>query len=115
MSYVDVMVAAVPTAHKEKYLEHARQVAPLFKEAGATSYREAWGVDVPDGEVTDFKRAVQAKPDETVVVGHITWPDRAARDAAWEKLMKDSRMSGMEMPFDGKRMIYGAFEIALDL
>jgi len=73
------------------------------------------GVDVPDGKVTDMKRAVQAKPDETVVVGYITWPDRATRDAAWEKLMKDTRMSSMEMPFDGKRMIYGAFEIALDL
>lgn len=115
MSYVDVMVAAVPTANKEKYLAHSRGVAPLFKEAGATSYREAWGVDVPDGKVTDMKRAVQAKADETVVVGYITWPDRAARDAAWEKLMKDSRMAGQEMPFDGSRMIFGGFDLALDL
>jgi len=104
------MVAAVPTANKEKYLEHARITAGYFKEVGATKVVETWGAEVPDGKVTDFKRAVQAKPDETIVFSWITWPDKATHDTGWEKLMQDPRMQKMEMPFDGKRMIFGGFE-----
>lgn len=109
MSYVDGFVAAVPTANKATYLAHARKAGAVFKEYGATGYVETWGDDVPPGKVTDFQRAVQAKEDETVVFAWITWPDKAARDAAWAKMMKDERMSDQDMPFDGKRMIYGGF------
>ena len=59
--------------------------------------------------LTDFHRAVQAKPDEAVVFSWITWPDKATRDQAWSKSMEDDRMKNMQMPFDGKRMIYGGF------
>lgn len=114
MSYIDGMVAAVPTANKEAYLAHARQSAALFKEHGATQCVECWGDNVPEGKITDFRRAVLAQPDETIVFSWITWPNKAARDAGWEKLMKDERMMGMQMPFDGKRMIYGAFEPILE-
>lgn len=114
MTYVDGMVAAVPTANREAYIAHARQAAALFREAGAISCAETWGVEVPRGEVTDFHRAVQARPDETIVFSWIAWPSKAARDAAWEKLMADERMSMAEMPFDGRRMIYGGFESLLE-
>ena len=110
MSYVDGMVAAVPTARKKEYAEHVRASAALFKEFGASECVDTWGDNVPEGKVTDFRRAVQARPDETIVLSWITWPDKAARDAAWEQLMQDPRMAKMEMPFDGKRMIYGGFE-----
>jgi uncharacterized protein YbaA (DUF1428 family) len=42
-------------------------------------------------------------------------PSRATRDAGWKKVMADPRMSpeAMKMPFDGKRMIFGGFEILL--
>lgn len=71
---------------------------------------EAWGDDVPDGKVTDLKRAVQAKPDETVVFSWCEYPDKATRDAANEKMRSDPRMAEMgEMPFDGKRMIFSGF------
>ncbi len=115
MSYIDMTVMAVPTAKKDAFLAHSRAVDPLFREAGALSVTETWGSDVPDGKVTDFKRAVQATADETVAIGWITWPDKATRDAAWEKLMKDERMMSVEMPFDGKRMIFGGFEVVLEL
>ena len=62
----------------------------------------------------DFKRAVQAKDDETVVFSWIEWPDKATRDAGMEKMRNDSRMTG-PVPFDGKRMIFGGFVPALDL
>lgn len=115
VSYVDMTVMAVPIASKDAYLAHSKAIDPLFREAGALSVTEAWGTDLPDGKITDFKRAVQATADETVALGWIVWPDKATRDAAWEKLMQDQRMMAVEMPFDGKRMIFGGFEVVLEI
>jgi uncharacterized protein YbaA (DUF1428 family) len=115
MSYVDGVVAAVPTANKVSYLAYARACAEIFKEHGATKYVEAWGDDVKDGKVTDFNRAVQKTAEETVVLAWISWPDKAVRDAGWAKMMQDPRMRDMAMPFDGKRMIYGGFETLLEV
>jgi uncharacterized protein YbaA (DUF1428 family) len=113
--YVEGFVLAVPTANKEKYRKHAESAVPMFKEFGMTRMVEAWGDDVPDGKVTDFKGAVQAKPDETVVFSWIEYPDKATRDAASEKMMSDPRMADMgEMPFDGQRMIFSGFDPIVD-
>lgn len=113
--YIEGFVVAVPTANKEKYCAHAESAVPIFKEFGMTRMVEGWGDDVPDGKVTDFKRAVQAKDDETVVFSWCEYPDKATRDAANEKMMSDPRMAEMgEMPFDGQRMIYSGFDPILD-
>ena len=87
----------------------------LLQEYGATRIVEGWGNDVPDGKATDFKRAVQAEPTETVVLTWIAWPSKEIRDAANEKLRKDPRaqMSG-DLPFSLSRMIYGGFEVLHD-
>jgi uncharacterized protein YbaA (DUF1428 family) len=116
MPYVDGFVAAVPAANKEAYRRHATEAAPLFKEFGATRVVEAWGDDVPDGDVTDFKRAVKAKDDEVVVFGWFEYPSKEARDTANKKMMSDPRMKNMgeAMPFDGQRMIYGGFAPIVD-
>ncbi|MGF1543218.1 MAG: DUF1428 domain-containing protein [Parvularculaceae bacterium] len=116
MTYVDGFVAPVPTANKDAYLKHAELAASVFKEHGAVSVVESWGDDVPKGEVTDFHRAVAAKDDEAVVFSWVTWPDKAARDAGWKKVMDDPRMSPEQnpMPLDGKRLIYGGFERILE-
>jgi uncharacterized protein YbaA (DUF1428 family) len=89
-------------------------VAPIFKEYGATRLVEYWGDDLPDGKVTDFKRAVKAEADENVVFSWVVWPSKAVRDATSKKLMEDPRMKPEDMPFDGKRLIYGGFELLLD-
>jgi uncharacterized protein YbaA (DUF1428 family) len=115
MSYIDGMVASVPTANKEAYLAHAKTASTVFKEYGALSVVETWGNDVPEGKLTSFPLAVQRKADETVVFSWIMWPDKSTRDAGMAKSMEDKRLRAVEMPFDGKRMIYGGFEVVLNV
>jgi len=116
MAYIDGFIAAVPTANRQAYISHAGDAAPLFRELGATRLVECWGDEVPDGKLTDFKGAVQAKDDEVVVFGWFEFPDKAVRDASQQRMHSDPRMAGMgaAMPFDGKRMIFGGFEPLLD-
>ena len=116
MTYVDGFVAAVPTKNKEKFIEHARIAADVLKDAGAIQIRECWGDDVPDGEVTSFPMAVKKKEDETVLFSWIVWPDKSVRDAGMKKMMEDPRMQpdANPMPFDGKRIIFGGFEVVLE-
>ena len=116
MGYADGFVVAVPTGNKEAYRAMAAKAASVFKEYGATRVVEAWGDDVPDGKVTDFKGAVKAEKDETVVFSWIEWPSKQSRDDNWKKIMEDPRMQPdhANMPFDGKRMIYGGFAPLVD-
>ena len=115
MSYIDGFVIPVRADKKDAYRELAAKAAPIFKEFGATRIVECWGDDVPDGKVTDFKGAVKAEPGENVVFSWIVWPSKEVRDAGNKKIMEDPRMKmGDDMPFDGKRLIYGGFEILLD-
>jgi uncharacterized protein YbaA (DUF1428 family) len=115
MTYVDGFVAAVPTANRDAYRKHAEVAAAVFKEHGALSVVECWGEDVPEGKVTSFPMAVQRKDDETVVFSWIDWPSRQVRDEAWKQVMSDPRLQPdtNPMPFDGKRLIYGGFEMIL--
>lgn len=112
--YVDGCLVPVPVGNKEAYREMAVKTAALFKEYGATRVVEAWGDDVPDGKVTDYKGAVKATGDEKVVYSWIEWPSKEVRDEGWKKIMADSRMHAGTMPFDGKRMVYGGFAPIFD-
>ncbi len=115
MAYIDGFVIAVPTANKQKFIEHATDADSMFIEMGATRVLECWGDDVPTGKTTDFRMAVKAKDDESIVFSWIEWPDKATRDAGMAKMMDpdniDPRMDPQKnpMPFDGGRMIYGGF------
>lgn len=121
MPYIDGFVIAVPTANKDKFIAHANKGDSVFKELGATRILECWGDDVKAGKHTDFRRAVDAKEDETIVLSWVEWPDKQTRDAAMERmdeLMKtDDRMNPEKnpMPFDGQRMIYGGFQPIVQL
>ena len=107
---------AVPTVNHEKYQKHARDAAVVFKEHGALKLVECWGDDVPDGKLTSFPMAVKRKEDETVVFSWITWPSREVRNEGMKKVMVDPRLKPdtNPMPFDGKRLIYGGFEVIVD-
>ncbi|MEO8186277.1 MAG: DUF1428 domain-containing protein [Burkholderiaceae bacterium] len=116
MGYADGYLVAVPTANRQAYRDMAARAAAVIKEYGAVRVVEAWGDDVPDGKVTDFKGAVKATGDENVVYSWVEWPSKEKRDEAWPKIMQDERMKPdkANMPFDGQRMIYGGFAPILD-
>ena len=113
--YTDGYVLPVPNDKKDAYREMAKKAAAKFKDYGALRVVEAWGDDVPEGKVTDYKRAVKAEENENIVYSYVEWPDKATRDAGWAKMMDDPDMqpSG-DMPFDGKRMFYGGFQPLVD-
>lgn len=113
MAFIDGCVAAAKTADKDAYTDFAKAMGAVFREYGATGVVDAWGVDVPEGKLTSFPMAVKAEPGETVIFSWVTWPSKEVRDEAWPKIMADPRMSpeNGEMPMDGKRMIFGGFEV----
>ena len=112
MNYVDGFLCAVLNANKDAYTEHAKKVGGLFKEYGALTVVDCWGDDVPEGKLTSFTMAVKREENESVIFSWITWPSKAVRDEAWKKLMADERMTQADSPpFDGKRMIYGGFQM----
>ena len=116
MGYADGFVVPVPDGNKEAYRAMAAKASVVFKEFGATRVVEAWGEDIPDGQVTDFRRAVKAEEGENVVFSWIEWPSKAARDEGWAKVMADERMKPDfdNMPFNGQRMFWGGFEPIVD-
>lgn len=112
MAYVDGFVVPVKKTNKDAYVKMAKMAATIWMDHGATEVVECWGDDVPEGKVTSFPMAVKLEDDETVVFSWVTWPDRQSRDAGNEKVMADPRMQmGDDMPFDGKRLIFGGFEV----
>lgn len=121
MSYIDGFILAVPKANKEKFTQHAETADAAFMGWGATRILECWEDDVPDGKVTDFRRAVQAQEDEAVVFSWIEWPDKVTRDEGMKKIMaameSDPRLNPEKnpMPFDGMRMIFGGFVPVVEL
>jgi uncharacterized protein YbaA (DUF1428 family) len=117
MAYVDGFVLPVPKQNLDTYRDFARKAGAVWREYGALEYRECVADDVKPGEVTSFPQSVALKPDETVVFAWIVYKSRAHRDEVNAKVMKDPRVTGMDpkdMPFDGKRMIYGGFELFVE-
>ena len=116
MSYVDGFVVPVPLKNLPAYRRMAQKAGKVWKEYGALDYKEWIGDDVPVGKVTSFTRSVKLKPGETVVFSWILWPSRRVRDEGMKKVMADPRLQpdANPMPFDGKRMIYGGFEVIVE-
>ncbi len=117
--YVDGFLIAVPTDKVGEYRKIARKSAKVWREHGALEVRECVAEDVDKGKVTSFPRAVKMKADETVFFSWIVYKSRAHRDRVNAKVMKDPRLEEMmkpdAMPFDGDRMIYGGFEVAVEV
>lgn len=119
MSYVDGFIVPVPKKNVAAYLKQARLAGKVWREHGALQYCEAVADDVKKGKLTSFPRSVIQKPNETVIFSFAVYKSRKHRDAVLKKVMKDKRLEPMmqpgAMPFDGKRMIYGGFKVAIAL
>jgi uncharacterized protein YbaA (DUF1428 family) len=116
MTYFEGFIVPVPETQRDAYKKHATDFAPLVQDVGVRRMVESWDSDVPEGKVTDFRKAVDATPEEKVVFSWFEYPSRQDRDAANEKFMSDPRMKemGENMPFDGKRMIMGGFDAIVE-
>jgi uncharacterized protein YbaA (DUF1428 family) len=117
--YVDGFVVPLPKRNLDAYRRMARKAGKVWREHGALEYRECVADDVQMGEVTSFPRSVQLKRGEIVVFSWIVFKSRAHRDRVNAKVMKDPRLAAMmdpkALPFDGKRMIYGGFNVVVEL
>lgn len=109
--YVNGYILSVPEDKKEAYINIATKFAEILKDFGVLEIFENWEADVPDGEATDFRKAVKANPDEKIVYSWAVWPDKETSDTAHKGMMEDPRMKDFgKMPFNGKHMIIGNFE-----
>ena len=117
MAYIDGFVASVPNEKRAEYLAYAKKFDALFIAHGALGATECWEDDVPEGKLTSFAMAVKREPGESILFSWIKWPSKEVRTAAWEKMMKLPEMQpgASPMPFDGKRMIFGGFDVILEL
>ncbi|MCP5146454.1 MAG: DUF1428 domain-containing protein [Gammaproteobacteria bacterium] len=108
--YVNTYVIAVPEQNKDEYTRIAQQFAEVAKDFGALEIFENWEQEVPDGKITDYRKAVLAQPGEKIVLSWIIWPDRETGARAHKGMFEDPRMSEIgNLPFDGERMILGGF------
>ncbi len=118
MTYIDGFALAVPNKNKDAFVNHAHIFWDVAKDYGCLRQVEAWGDEVPDGEVTSFPKAVKLEDGETVVFSFLEWPSKAVRDDAMKRIMDDERMKHPDLaniPLDGKRMIMGSFQPVVDL
>ncbi len=109
--YVNTYILGVSEDKKEQYTKLAEQFAEIAKDFGAVEIYENWEKEVPDGKHTDYRKAINALPNEKIVVSWTVWPDRKTAERAHRGMFEDPRMTKLgEMPFDGQRMILGGFE-----
>ena len=119
MSYVDGFIVPVPKKAVKTYLSIAKKAGKVWKDHGALEYVECVADDVKPGKWTSFPQSVKLKKGEVVIFSYIVYKSRAARDRCMAKVMKDPRLAEMmdpkNMPFDGKRMIWGGFKTRIDM
>lgn len=110
MVYVTGFLTPVKAENKERYIASVEKSWQLFQKYGALEQVECWGDDVPEGKLTSFPIAVKLEPGEVVVFSWLKWPDKATADACWAKMESDPAFAELDMPFDGKRMMWGGFQ-----
>jgi uncharacterized protein YbaA (DUF1428 family) len=113
--YVDGFVVPVPKKKLKAYYAMAKKAGKVWRDHGALEYFECAADDVKKGKWTSFPRSVKLKPTETVIFSYIVYKSRGDRDRILKNVMKDKRLATMmdptNMPFDGRRMIYGGFKV----
>lgn len=118
MAYVDGFLLPVPKKNRDKYLKMARLASKVWKDHGALAYVEAETDDVKPGKWTSFPQAVKLKKGEEVWFSYVVYRNRAHRDRVLKKVFSDPRlkdsMDPKNLPFDGRRMIWGGFKVVVE-
>ena len=114
MPYVSGFLTPVKIADRDAYIAASAKAWPLFKKYGALQHVETWGDDIPPGKVTGFDLAVKLEAGEAVVFSWLRWPDKAAAEICFASMETDAAWQDMDMPFDGKRMMWGGFEVIFE-
>lgn len=114
--YVNGYVAPVPRENKQAFADMCAAMREMATDHGALHAADSWAETIEDGKVTDFKRAVKAEKGEAVAFGFTEWASKDAYEKGMAKMREDDRMPppGSDMPLDGKRIIFGGFEVLLD-
>ena len=119
MNYVDGFVIPLPRQNLATYKRMSRKMAKVWRELGALEFRECIADDVKVGKLTSFPQAVKLRKGEVVWLSWAMYRNRAHRDRVNKDAMKDPRVAKMmdpkKFPFDGKRMFFGGFKVAIDL
>ncbi len=117
--YVDGFVLPIPEKNAAAYRRIARKAGKIWREHGALEYKECIADDVKPGRYTSFPQSVKLKAGEVVWFSWIVFASRKHRDRVNAKVMADPRLASLmdpkQAPFDGRRMIYGGFQIRVDL
>jgi len=114
--YVQGYLAPAPVENRAAVEKMTAAMRDIAIDAGALRALDGWGADIADGKVTDLKQAVKARDGEAVLFGFHEWPDQAAYESGSARMREDERMAGFgtDMPVDGKRMVFGGFDVLLD-
>ncbi len=113
--YVMGYVAPVPRNNRRAFDEMCASMRDVAVDCGALHALDAWAETIEDGKVTDFKRAVKAETDEAIAFGYAEWPSKEAHEKGSAAMREDKRMAKLQMPLDGKRLIYGGFYPIVDV
>jgi uncharacterized protein YbaA (DUF1428 family) len=109
--YVTALVIPVPEGNMEAYRKWAENGAAFYKEYGCLEIVESWEDFIPDGKLTDFRKAVAAEEGEKIVLTWQIWPDKESFFVAEERMHEDPRMEPQgDVPFDPTRLILGCFQ-----
>lgn len=112
--YVDGFVVPVRRDRIGEYKAFSEKFGKLWMSQGALQYIECVAEDVEPGKLTSFPQAVMLKDDEVVVFAWIVYASRAERDRVQKAVMSDPLVKcgdPKDVPFDGKRMIFGGFDV----
>jgi uncharacterized protein YbaA (DUF1428 family) len=113
-NYIDGFVHPIHRSKLNEYLKLVTTVAEIWKEHGALDYCEYLGDDMQLEGTTSFNDFVNAKDDEAVLFGWVTFDSRETRDLANKRVATDPRMETLmaesDIGFNAQRMVYGGFQ-----
>jgi uncharacterized protein YbaA (DUF1428 family) len=110
----------VPTKNLAAYKKMAQKAGEVWMAHGALDYKECVAEDmIAEGMSSTFPKALKTKPSETVVFSWIVYASKADRAKIIKKVMADPRLEKMmdpnKSPFDPTKMLYGGFDVIVDM